>query len=351
MAIEQQPRGALLLGSMPLDSAEEVFRLAAALLGAWLRRIPDGETDVRKGWISWQRPLFEASSFLEPVSPDPNTRWGAYPRGFAALRLHAGVTADQVAFGRLGYADVAIASYALFARLSQEGVIPPHCRLQVSLPTPLAPVVAWVTPESQTAVEPAYETRLLAELDEIVAAIPPDQLAIQWDTAVEFGILEGVYPAAFDNPRTAIVERLVRIGERVPASVELGYHLCYGDAGHRHFKEPADTGLLVDVANAVSAGVSRSVTWLHMPVPRNRDDDAYFAPLRDLRLQPGCEFYLGLVHQTGGAEGTHRRITAAQQVVTDFGVATECGLGRRPPDTIPDLVRQHAEVAAPVIAP
>jgi len=33
-----------------------------------------------------------------------------------------------------------------------------------------------------------------------------------------------------------------------------------------------------------------------------------------------------------------------------FGVATECGLGRRPPETIPDLLRIHSEVAAPVQA-
>jgi hypothetical protein len=215
----------------------------------------------------------------------------------------------------------------------------------------LAPLVAFLTPEARAAFEPPYETRLLAELDEIVATIPQDQLAIQWDTAVEFRILEGMDATTFDNPHAEIIERLVRIGERVPATVELGYHLCYGDADHRHFKEPADTGLLVDVANAVAAGVSRSVTWVHLPVPRNRDDDAYFAPLRDLRLQSGCELYLGLLHQTGGVEGTRRRIAAAQQVVTDFGVATECGLGRRTPDSIPDLLRQHAEVAAPVISP
>jgi hypothetical protein len=31
-----------------------------------------------------------------------------------------------------------------------------------------------------------------------------------------------------------------------------------------------------------------------------------------------------------------------------FGVATECGFGRRPPESIEPLMRLHAEVAAPV---
>jgi hypothetical protein len=29
-------------------------------------------------------------------------------------------------------------------------------------------------------------------------------------------------------------------------------------------------------------------------------------------------------------------------------VATECGMGRRPSETIPELLRIHAEVAAPL---
>jgi hypothetical protein len=31
--------------------------------------------------------------------------------------------------------------------------------------------------------------------------------------------------------------------------------------------------------------------------------------------------------------------------VTDFGIATECGFGRRPPDTVSDLIELHREVA------
>ncbi|MEU4670755.1 hypothetical protein AB0F91_22900 [Amycolatopsis sp. NPDC023774] len=47
----------------------------------------------------------------------------------------------------------------------------------------------------QTAVEPTYETAMLRELELIPDAIPADQLAIQWDAAVESGMLEGVLSA------------------------------------------------------------------------------------------------------------------------------------------------------------
>ena len=45
------PVGVHLVGSVPLDSAEEVFRRASAALGDRLRRIPDGETGPRSDWI------------------------------------------------------------------------------------------------------------------------------------------------------------------------------------------------------------------------------------------------------------------------------------------------------------
>ena len=38
-------------------------------------------------------------------------------------------------------------------------------------------------------------------------------------------------------------------------------------------------------------------------------------------------------------------IAAAQQVGPRFGIATECGMGRRPPETIPALLRLHAALA------
>jgi hypothetical protein len=82
-----------------------------------------------------------------------------------------------------------------------------------------------------------------------------------------------------------------------------------------------------------------------MPVPRDRHDDPYFSPLSDLRLKSGTELYLGLIHLTDGIEGAKRRAAAAKRVMSDFGVATECGFGRRPPETIPELIRLHRAVA------
>jgi hypothetical protein len=82
-----------------------------------------------------------------------------------------------------------------------------------------------------------------------------------------------------------------------------------------------------------------------MPVPRERSDEAYYAPLKNLKLKPGTELCLGLVHHTDGVAGTQKRLAAAERHMRDFSIGTECGFGRRPLDTIPELLRIHAEMA------
>jgi ubiquinone/menaquinone biosynthesis C-methylase UbiE len=335
--------GVHLVGSVPLANAEAVFRELANGVGDRLRRIPDGETGPRSDWIVWQLPIFTAQSELEIVPPAPDG-WRRLPR----VRLAEGGRAEGVRFEGLGYTEAALASYRAFARLKRDGVSPLACRFQCSLPTPLAPVFAFVVPEHQPLLEPLYEARLLAELDQILREIPHDQLAIQWDTNFEFGMLEGVFPVWFDDVKGGVLERLLRLARHVPPDVELGYHFCYGDAGHRHFTEPADAGKLVEVANALAASLGRPLNWVHLPVPRERTDDAYYEPLRELRLRPETELYLGLVHHTDGVEGTARRIEVARRFAPGFGIATECGWGRRAPSTVGELVRIHRELSRPV---
>ncbi len=328
-----------LVGSMPLDSADDVLKLSAGLLADRLLRFPDGETGERKNWIAWQLPKLSACEGLE-LYEDAGKEYSS-PN---LVRIVEG-DEDRLQIVDLGYRDAAIASYAAFARAKAVGTVGSTCRFQVCLPTPLAPIQLYVESKDRRLVEPVYEAALLKELAAIVAEIPAAELCVQWDTAVEFGVLEGVFPSYLDNPFEDIVRRLVRLGESVPSSVEFGYHLCYGDSGHKHFVEPADMGMLVAVANRVADDLSREINWIHMPVPRERDDAAYYQPLKDLQLSPDTEIFLGLIHATDGASGAARRIEAAQNFLTDFGVATECGLGRRHPESIPSLLALHAQVA------
>ena len=333
-----------LVGSAPFATAEEMFRAAEAHLGRHLKRLPDGEVGERDSWIKWQHARIGQSSQFRLVEVDP-----VYVPVPPYEAVEGVASADGIDLPDLGYADAAIDSFATFHRLTEEGVIAPDIRFQVGLPTPLSVTSVYIVPGSRALFEPAYARALGREIETILAAIPAEKLAIQWEAAVEFALLEGIMPGHLGGGMLdGITGRLAGMVDLVPAGVEAGIHLCYGDSGHKHFCEPGDAGYLAAVANGVSAKAGRAIDWIHMPVPKARDDDDYFAPLARLRLKPGCELYLGLVHMTGGIEGTRRRIAAAERVAPDFGVATECGLARRPPETIPALLRQHAEVAGGV---
>jgi len=340
------PLGVHLVGSLPLRSADDVFRTLGRELGTRLRRIPDGETGPRADWIVWQYPVLSSRPEFE-VAPPTAHSYRALPR----LKLHDGADPGELHFEELGYAAAAAASFRTFALLKRDGGVPRGCRFQVSLPTPLAPVCAFVAADDQPAAERAYELAMTLELGRLLDAIPHDQLAIQWDANFEFGMLEGDVPAWFGDVRGGVVERLLRIAALVPAEVELGYHFCSGHDEQQPRHVPSDLRAMVEVANALAHDLRRPLDWLHVPVARERTDAAFVEPLRDLRLHAGTALFLGLVHTGESVDESRRRIETAHGAVPEFGIATPCGWGRLPPREVPALVAAHVELSRPVSDP
>ncbi len=343
-------QGAHLVGSVNLPDAESVFRSASTHLGDRLRRIPDGEVGERFYWIQFQTKRFDTMAGLSRVPVEPFYIRGVFDgRPFV---IDEGVSAGDLVFPDLGYADAALESYATFSRLRDAGVIASGTRFQVSLPTPAAITGAFVVAADRAAFEPAYERALFGELERILAKIPHTELAIQWDTAVEFALLESANIRSthaiapwFDDVLAGVIERAARQAAVVPADVQVGYHLCYGDVEEAHFVQPADAGHLADVVSGVLAAAPRPISWFHLPVPIERDDEAFFAPLASVELPAETELYLGLLHHEDGVEGARRRAAAAATAQSRFGVATECGFGRGPSERTSALLQLHADVA------
>ncbi len=338
------------VGSINQPDAESVFRIVAEHVGDRAIRIPDGEVGERFYWIQFQTFRLDETRGLVRVGEElPYKIRDVFDlRPFA---LDGTVAAADLRFPNLGYADAAIESYARFAALRQRGVIPAGVRFQVSIPTPVGVVGAFIVPDDRAVIEPVYEKALFAEVARIADAIPHDDLAIQWDTAVEFGILDraefgGVLFSAGwgDDLLGGVIERAVRQIGAVPDDVPVGFHLCYGDVEEAHFIQPKDAGTLASVIRGVVAASPRPVAWFHLPVPIERDDAAYFAPLADLDLPAGTEIELGLLHHEDGIEGAERRIAAAATVLDRFGVGTECGFGRGPAERTAPLLDLHAAV-------
>jgi hypothetical protein len=340
------PETVHLVGSIGLDTVEEVFRTVGRLLGPYLRRVPDGEVGGRKLWISWQYPLLRASTYLRP---DPSGAVRPTNR-FPLLTLADGVAPANVRFGELGYAREARASHLDFVAAREQGELPNNVRFQVSLPTPFAVVGSVVVTAALAAVEAAYEQAMIAEIAALCRHIPHQDLCIQWDLCNEMIIWDGQKTEAAphsNEPRDALLARMQRLCSAVPDDVELGVHLCYGDFAGKHFVEPKDAAKMVDFANALMKTIRHKLAYIHMPVPVDRSDDAFHRPFRDLKLSAGTELFLGVVHAEDGVEGTMARIAAARRYVPKFGIATECGTARaRSEQTVRALLKIHADICA-----
>ncbi len=350
----------LLVGSVPGENAEEVMRACAQGVGAQLSSLPDGETGYRRVWINFLaaktyhgNPALETVQRPRPV--DGKESW--IPKDYSdhwLFRRRPG--RESVRFEHLGYAADAAASYRVFCALRDTGIVPSDLRFQVSLPLTESAVRPFLTtPDDFQAMAAAYEEAMEREIAAMLEAIPASELAIQWDVcmevlAVEVGDQsEGLLPwKPSGDPFDRYLRALQAVSGFVPDEVLTGCHLCYGDLGHRHFVEPQDLGVVVRMANAAEREVARPIDFHHVPVPRGRDDAAYFEPLRDLAIGD-AKLYLGLVHHTDGVAGTLRRLKTAQQFASGFGIATECGFGRRPVETIPTLLQIHREVAAALV--
>ena len=337
-----------LVGSVPMASAREVFEGVSAALGTRIKRLPDGETGERADWITWLEPVFSANPALQKSGEF--FRVHATGTGRERYALKPGVKPQDVHFDNLFYADIALQSYAEFKRLKEAGKIPAGTKFQVDLVPAHSVIWLFLVDALHAPIDPIYNAALKREIDKIAAAIPHEELAIQFDVAsAVFARLERNEASSYGRTKAELQDTfaniLVDLGNRVPAGVELLYHLCYGDSGHKHVVEPTDMTDMVEFANRVSRQIKRPIALIHMPVPRNRADDAYFAPLRQLKLRPETELCLGLVHYTDGVDGTKRRLATATRYAPRFSIATECGFGRRDPTTIPELLRIHAEIA------
>jgi hypothetical protein len=334
------------VGSIPLSGSEDVFRQLSAQVGQFLRRMPDGETGERTLWIKFQQKmLFEHQAMeRDPTHPPLPVKQadGTVHRHIQLLRLKPDADPDTIEF-ETGYDHAAAASYRVFRRLRDAHVVPPHMRLQISLPTPMATGLMYVSPAGRDRYLHVYERSLLKALRNILSIIPHEDLSIQFDACQEVLLFENYFPVREPNYKQRVFEQFVRLGAAIPNGVELGIHLCYGSPGDQPLLVLHDAGVLVQLMNGIIDLVRRRVEFIHIPIPKHATE-AFFAPLRSWRRPEGTSLYLGLL-QFNDEAGNRARIGAAKRVVDDFGVAAECGFGRTDPSRIPTILASHRAAA------
>jgi len=344
-------RKLLLVGSVPLETAEEVMTTFGTPLGAHLTSMPDGEVGDRRYWVvklafqvfnghpqmhTVKRPAPDGDT--ERLIPRDNTdRW--------AFALNDGV--EKVSFGepgwRLGYAKDALNSYFIFRTLREKGLLAPHLRFQVSIPSANSAVSPTMFPDREDLrkVREGMLPALKAEVAKIVEKIPGEDLAIQWDCSWEITDMYGGVPGwSAEQALERNAPQFRALCSDIPETVLVGYHLCFGTFGGWPRFAPPDLGATVDLANAMTAGSGRRIDWINIPT-LDTTDDAFYAPLQ--RLEPrGATVYLGVIHNMARFE---ERLAVIRRYLPDFEYSAPCGFGRSSPEELKGILRDHVAAA------
>lgn len=374
MSTAQRP--VLLVGGVPGLEVEQVLNTVAPILGNELIGITDGEVGGRRLWVVYlahtlwaDHPDIEIIRESVGVPPEalpqgflPPDWLDAVPGGYDDLRWfqpRAGVTEVRAEGQTTTYPQHAASSYEIFCKLREQGVIPEGVRFQVCIPYPDDAVRVFTNDgDAMDAMVDAYIRIVQNDVATLCNTIPHDDLLLQWDVnwetlAIEHGDHIPDAPPMQFKPNGDPWDRYLRyvreLNGVVPVDVPIGLHLCYGDLHHQHFRDPEDLRASVDMANRAAEASPRKIDYFHMAVPRHRNDDAYFKPLEDLDAGDAT-VYAGLVHYTDGVVGSLSRLDALKRHYDGpLGVATECGLGRRPLNQdLVSLLEIHRDVAAAI---
>ena len=333
----------MLVGSIPYDTVEKVFNAIGPKLGKWMPFLPDGEVGDRIHWIAHLAyRVFHGHPDVEtlerPMTEEGIEDWRV---GTGSWKFKVKPGTKQVRFGdhgwRLGYARDAINSYFVFKTLREQGVIPNHLRFQVSLPLTASGIrLYFQDPNDYPLIRDGFTEALHHEVATIFNHIPHEDLAIQWDCAIEDTLIEQALAKAGkanDNVKNMVTELFAPASEvcsHIPSNVQVGYHACYGTSTGWPVREPQDLTGVVLLCNAGVSQSGREVNFLHLPtVSSGEDVDAYVAPLADLQTN-GARVYIGLIHALHGKDGASDQMKAISSHIPDFGIAAPCGFGRGP---------------------
>jgi len=346
-------RPLLLVGSLPVESTDAAFRAGAEFFGNLVFALPDGETGARAAWVGYERerlvrPHPDVETVEETESPTGRPRH-AYET--PVFQIRRGV--KKLSWPSWPRIDDAIESYQKFRTLKEQAVIPARLRFQIGLPFPSSVLNGFKTnfAVDYQIAEPAFEELFAREIRRLLAAIPPSELAIQWDVCYEVLDIEDVIAWMGDGAWERFTDPLGRLTRLIPDEVLVGYHFCYGTFPEWPMYEARDMNLIVRMANYAVANSGRRVDWVHLAGPRYlRSEDAqFFRPLSDLRVDD-TRVFLGIVLPVDGISGLKRRHKTASRYLTDFGVAMYCGFGRQPGVDGTETMREHQRVVRALLA-
>jgi hypothetical protein len=335
-----------LVGAWPGRGPEHAIEQALDRLAPHLDRCSDGETGDRHLWCT---PIIEKLRANPDVEIVRDGDWSDYEH-VAQWRVRDGVTMDPDNF-RMHYELAFRNAYPSF-RVLRERYGRPDLRFQVGIVAPID-VALYAFGDAAFADPSILEACQAATVREIAAihAEAGDDVVFQLETVVALVAIAQAEDAAQEAVAAQMAGTMLDTVGRSPAGARFGMHLCLGDFHHTAYGNMRDARPIVLLANAIAAGFpsDRVLEFVHAPFAAAKEppiaDEAFYAPLADLRLPEDTRFIAGFLHETLDTDA-HRELLARIERLArrEVDVAAACGLGRR--DSDDEAFAQMRETAA-----
>ncbi len=339
-----QRRGVHLVGSIPAEGAAEAMHTATHNVGQHLRTLPDGEPGERRDWIVHIVESFRRNPHLR-VRADGD--WSDYEQT-PTFRIRPGHTLRGYAL-ELGQHEAFTEGYPVFQRVRDE-LGRDDLTFQVGIPGPLDMALFTFGPREAFLRRGPFAEAALREIHQIHARAG-DDVIFQLEVPVELVFVTKM-PGGLRQPMAAFLAGgLARLVRHTPPGARFGIHLCVGDLGNKALEQPRDAGPLVTLANEIARRwpTSHPLEYVHAPMAAGDDpapfDEAFYQPLRGLRLPPQVRFAAGFVHERRELDENHRVLDIIEHHAgRPVDVAAACGLGRRDPESAREVLKQSAEL-------
>lgn len=325
-------RGVHFVGSFPGASTDDAMRAMLDAAGPRLRTLPTGETRRYEFYI---QPIIEdlvAQGALEVKKP--GTWRSSRERTIHRVPSGRGLTGDMMELGYLAEAQEAL---PIFRDLRTARELP-ELTLQIGMPTDFTLAFIAMGIPGVRSHRKAFRDATVRDIAAIHELVGTEDVVVQLEATAEMVLMAKAQPLHRRLEATLCLgEGIAALAESTPAGTRFGVHLCVGSMHNKSRASMRDLRPFVELANSVVRQwpSDRPLTYVHGPLAAGdippSADPAFYAPLADLSLGEGTNFYAGFVHDTPTVPEqveTLRLIENALSRPVD-GVASACGLGRR----------------------
>lgn len=325
-------RHALLIGTLPGETADEAMRSAVERVGPHLRFLPDGETGERRSWIVGLIMGLENHPDLE-ISKDGDFSDYRHQRNYRVRKGHQ-LTSDNL---DLGYASWYRANREIFDKLVADTPELGGVSFQVGIPSDLDLAMFALGPMGGLRNRKVFQEATIRDITAIRDESGDDVL-FQIEVPVETMLVALAGPfGRFVAPRVAA--SIGRTVARAPEGTRFGVHLCMGDLGHKALTRLRSLKPFVTLANTLSQSwpAGRPLEYVHMPLAAGEEpatlEESFYRPLEGLRLPADVHFVAGFLHEQRSIDEQRRILAAIETAVGHpVDIAAACGLGRRSPE-------------------